>query len=558
MRTIEKVTIFASIACSLFFLGRSYIEHRNNHFELASPNEMLILISSMSRITSPIAQMLINRDVWPAAALPSSGYDALYFAVRNGDRDLVQTLLNVGPKKNYPFVSWPFYPLRKFFSGFSTMDTALRSKNLSIINLLAKYQTVYEKDYLEKAINSCDPMLISNALEHLQIAGYVQSAFKQALIGNCKNDLDIVRIFFDKTMLSKASSEVKYELSVLSTRIFSYSEDIADQIEEEVYQKGYTALMHAVSWKKQDLVDLLLKNGFPIDHATRVGKTAMAVALEQDTTEMMNFLSSRGASILKPENNLVFAGVSCLQKDKMDVLAKAKANLGLVVLGAIIAERNKAFSRSDLFQCIDFMTGIGASVSVEHDGMSPLSLAIYAGDSELVKRLLSLGALPRKETSNYFDDLVFASVQPSFEVFSAIFQSNIYSKKVLHDAVLKSALNGAIDKLNFLKKSEVSLNGALVAATENNQMKTVEWLLQQGFHIDEKDHDGHSPLFAATSNCNKTMASLLIEKGARKLGKKNSDEAEYICLMRQKEKLVKQMQETINRFSGSRSNRVLN
>lgn len=145
----------------------------------------------------------------------------------------------------------------------------------------------------------------------------------------------------------------------------------------------------------------------------------------------------------------------------------------------------------------------GANVNaIADDGTSALFWAARSDDNgEIVTMLLEKGA--RVNVKNVhgrtpFDQAVYRSIQDNG-----------------NHAVMRILLNYGANIDNTREKGPTSGYTPLMAATRNNQIKLVRFLLDHGANINHIAEDGNTPLMIAADEGNLKMVELFIEHGAK-------------------------------------------
>lgn len=126
------------------------------------------------------------------------------------------------------------------------------------------------------------------------------------------------------------------------------------------------------------------------------------------------------------------------------------------------------------------------------DGFTPLGLASFFGNTEIVKILVDHGANPNMASNNQF------KVTP---LHSACAVSNYDIAEILIE-------NGA--DVNVKQMQNVT---PLHSAAHNGQTKLVKLLIDNGAEIDSKMDNGQTPLFMAEEKEYKEVIDLLKKKG---------------------------------------------
>eukprot|EP01038_Epipyxis_sp_PR26KG_P012745 gene12745-17086_t len=230
-------------------------------------------------------------------------------------------------------------------------------------------------------------------------------------------------------------------------------------------EQKYTALIAAVMDKNINMVRLLLNGNADPNVSDSHGRTAIAIAMANDSIEILELLLENGAKssryISNNDSKLTPLHVAVDKKSlpMIRLLAKAKADI----------------------------------TKPAADGRTPLICAMLTDQNEAVQEMLTY-----YETSEVNGRKLIPAV------FVAIDRKNVQYLKLLIKA------GAEINK-------EAVVEGAtpLLYATQKELLKIVEELLQApGIDINKSYRNGYTPIFIAANNGSKEILSLLIKNKA--------------------------------------------
>jgi ankyrin repeat protein len=203
------------------------------------------------------------------------------------------------------------------------------------------------------------------------------------------------------------------------------------------------------------LVALLDASTTDIDVRNTGGLTALQLAVHQGSVTAVEALLDHGADI-----------------EAHDTLLMAVQN-GAVDIVACLLRR-------------------GASVGTSYSGTDPLHEAVRRGNLEIVQLLLDYGA-----------DVRAASSDKRQPLFLAVWKRS--------PAIIKLLLaRGADPDWFFSEEPPTSLH----LATQNDDLESIQALLDGGANVDPRDFDGATPLFRAVAHGNLETTRLLLQRGA--------------------------------------------
>uniref|UniRef100_A0A8D8YWX2 Ankyrin-1 n=1 Tax=Cacopsylla melanoneura TaxID=428564 RepID=A0A8D8YWX2_9HEMI len=259
--------------------------------------------------------------------------------------------------------------------------------------------------------------------------------------------------------------------------------------------QGSTPLHHAAHCKNLALCKLQLQHGATIDALNQANKTPLIIAIERNSTEIVDFLISQGAC---SQESLLHVAVNFCKEEMVFLILKqgpdvnGKDSKGRTPL-YIGVERGK-------MTIIEILMKQGANVNISDlHGKMPLHVAAEKGNEKIIECLLKNGALvDPKVTSN------------SQEGLTPLFL-----------AVIKGSLRSVILLLNSGSNVNVSdKNGKMPihVAAEKGYVEILECLLKHGSTVDPKiisdSQIGLTPLLLAVQKSCLTGVSELLKAGA--------------------------------------------
>lgn len=146
---------------------------------------------------------------------------------------------------------------------------------------------------------------------------------------------------------------------------------------------------------------------------------------------------------------------------------------------------------------------IGASADVNReskDGTPPLMLAVWRGESEIVRALLKAGAKVNYKLSTYYDDdetaLMWAALQGDADIIQLLLGAG--------------ADINAHDKQGKFYDAET----ALIKAAKGGYFKAVQALVDRGAKVDDRNCLGETALIVAAGAGSAETVQLLLDSGA--------------------------------------------
>lgn len=265
-----------------------------------------------------------------------------------------------------------------------------------------------------------------------------------------------------------------------------------------VKHNGVPAIVIATHNRQFDVVKLLVENGADIDASNGYGSSSLHFAIAKGLRlRDIIWLLDNGANIDKVENQ--------------------NGNTSTPLTIAITTNRSEVAKE---------LVSRGASIKIPNS-FSPILRAAQYGDLELVKYLLSQGAvLNNIGADENINALSIAVSNQRWNVAQYLIEQGINTEqqgrggfKALHYAVNVSAPNtlfeSIIEKTTSLdSKLSETLDTPLILATYKNNSTLAKLLIDAGADIHAKNSRGDTPLHWATHHGNVEISRLLAQKGA--------------------------------------------
>lgn len=347
-------------------------------------------------------------------------------------------------------------------------------------------------------------------------------------------------------------------------------------------EEGMHPLHHCAEWMSQTATaELLLKAGASIDAVAKgSGFTPLDYAIDRGRHPMISFLSEQGAKRASQHDDLPRQFLRLVSEGNVnDVLNMLAARPDLVHEKAphplwggqplalhVAIERGHDVLFEILLEKGSSVDGVGAA----YDGWTPLLLALYHSRSEMVSRLLTLGAavnLPEAlllEDDAKFEDLVRKNPQVVHETMPSIASAMRFARTVPAAQKLLSlgvsptrgdrygktpiesiaacgvrvlpvveflisqgveappqvlAAMGLLDALILAahQDPEIGFDPRIaITAIESGQIDILRWMLEAGLPVDTRDPQGSKGTLLHTAAWNGSLeaATLLVEHGA--------------------------------------------
>ncbi len=256
------------------------------------------------------------------------------------------------------------------------------------------------------------------------------------------------------------------------------------QLEDE---NGCTALHQAAHASSVSCVTLLLQHGANATHVDRAGATPYHIALASTSNEIIRLMESQPFDANRESNSnlLHFAAISCnaqtIQrlKQEMNIQDKPNTNGQLAIHVASFRGNNSI---------IDHLDGVNHK---DHDGLTPLHLAAFAGHAHVAAALIRRGA-----------DVNALDNDGASPLHKAAFQGHIHVLLLL------------IERGAEFSPDSHSQSTPLHLSAINGHTECSRALILNGHSIDVKDSEGATPLHNAAWGGFPDVVELLLEAGA--------------------------------------------
>jgi uncharacterized protein len=227
------------------------------------------------------------------------------------------------------------------------------------------------------------------------------------------------------------------------------------------------ALFSAADGNCTEFATELLDYGASVDARDRFGARPLSHAAKAGHLEMVDILLGHGAPI--DARNL--AGATALY---------FAAEGGHTLVAQRLMER-------------------GADVKLTgRSGLSPLAVAAYAGNDAIVEALLAHGADEQAADATGKTPIVYAAARGRLEIVRRLLPRNIdVNARYGNDLTLLMWAAGPDEKI-----------------PETAAIRVVEYLLDAGAHIDDRDDRGRTALMIAAEGGHAEIANLLLVRGA--------------------------------------------
>ncbi len=341
----------------------------------------------------------------------------------------------------------------------------------SVVHYLVMYEN---REGIEYAISSGLPLSVKDnkGISPLLLAysqkNYVSVDIAAKLIlGNAAPERGTYSFFEDAIKMRNPSLRLDEGQTPIHLAVILGEKYIAEYLLEQGAQpnakdsSGATALHEAVRYGYADIVKELISYGADVNTQDTLGKTPLLIITPEDTQfEIYEALLSNGADINATDSfGDTALHIASLTEAKLEVLEF------LVSKGADINERNKK-------------------------GVTPLAQAVEKRIAEHIEFYARRGADIHAADINNISPL-YRSLDAGLEMTKQLINTQNIS---LRDSMGNTALHIAIAK--------------------NSSLDQITFLIDQGIDVNARNRNGHSALYLAVQDNNRSIGEKLLSSGA--------------------------------------------
>ncbi|VDI29599.1 Hypothetical predicted protein, partial [Mytilus galloprovincialis] len=303
--------------------------------------------------------------------------------------------------------------------------------------------------------------------------------------------------------------------------------EVEASMKESVDNTGRTPLHYAACYGKNQIVNLLLKNGSLIN-----AKDC------NNVTPLMLSCYNRHMPVVKEmlDNN---ADINCENEYRWSALHIACFK-GLKCIVELILKRNCktldskiSTGATPLYLACEIGNEVIATILLQNKaevnygsctGSTPLYIASQKGHIGLVKLLLKFGASVHINTINGFTPLHAAVLAHNTDIVQLLLSHDALVNTVGGERIISLHLaceNGDQAMIDFLIKNAAEIETAdmfgetaLFKACTHGFENIVEYLTSKGASVNQGNKQGRTPLHVSCAADNKSMCYLLLKKGA--------------------------------------------
>ncbi len=384
----------------------------------------------------------------------------LFTAVVDGNLDLAKSLINLNANVNY------------FYDDAPVLFWACNSGKLDIVTLLLEKGANVNIRYEHGDIRTPFTELVDDFLRHDEL----------------KEKLVLIRLFF------------KY-----GAKIGKSKEDISDAV---------VLFGRLLGTADNDIIFLLLKHGLNVNEKGHNDKSLLQMALEKGDLKVIKYLNEHGASIKKINPNDLLRIFLEARRD-----GNNKVELVRYFLETKLINANRTVDGEPLL-CIAYtlefaklLVEYGANVNakIKKSGDTPLAIAVYMNNLDIVNYLISKGA--NKFVLNNNQETLLSYTTGHENVTMAKFliengldvnEKNINQETVVLQSFFKwQACSGNpsfelaqlfIDYGADINAQNNSGSVAIHCAALTGNLNSIKFLLKRGANINIRDKEGLSAL----------------------------------------------------------------
>lgn len=293
---------------------------------------------------------------------------------------------------------------------------------------------------------------------------------------------------------------------------------------------GNTPLHYAAEWKLEEALVALLQKGAKISAVNANGESALFSAVKGGSTNCISLLVDNGA-VVDSRNNLArdFTGNTPLHAAvRWNVLAVART---LISLGVDVNAQNMSGKTALADACragkvdmalllIDNGANVNATDAIGH---SILADSIQGNNEQMVRLLLSKGANPNIQEMSGRNAYHEAAIMGNINIITIIRDAG--GNPLARDSVGESPFSLSLRSGNeTLIKAVLGTNVTIVDSDGNTPIhiaverkvpaKLLTKLLDVGYPASQRNGKGVTALYNAVKTNQKTLADILLERGA--------------------------------------------
>ena len=298
--------------------------------------------------------------------------------------------------------------------------------------------------------------------------------------------------------------------------------------------------MKAVEEGKNDIVELLIKNGADVNAQNNYGESPLMKAIANRNIDMVELLIKNGADVNAQNNYGESPLMKAIKKNDIDIVellirndadVNAQNNYGE---SPVIMAVENIYYENYCNDIIELLIKNGADVNAQDNyGDSPLMRAIVEGKLNVVELLIKNGANINAQNNEGKSALHLAVVNSS--LFALYMVQSLITSGInphLKDNNNKTPLDYCNDDQMYrllteyinkydniiaqIERNEISVfdNGLLNAVFNDELVKVKQCIYSKNFDINVQDDKGYTPLMYAIMNHNLDMVKFLVENGA--------------------------------------------